>query len=319
MTDWTASAETLFPDLHDRAWVIPSEDLLLTSRIALFAKTNELAHAEVWREAITDSLRAWVRDETSKSQRDFWRLFDSTKNAHADLPQFATAIKINFAADPIISIGPPAGMIGAASFSFGTFFPQDPKYLQISNWADEHNDYTVIDGQHRLFTVYETKRDLSVRSTKRAIRNVLLALQQCDETCSFNELISVIDTSLSNFILPLTRLKITLVYDGLNEIQARNTHDSVMSFRIHTGNSPPADHQACLSFIRAKMTISAERKNYAKVQMRKGARCVRNALCAWNPKTRFDQSSQDHSCTYRSTRFAGRWRARPNCPLARSA
>ena len=295
----------------------------VSSPAILFARTAELhdrGHDAVWREVITNSLRELANGERSINQRAFWALFASLQRSEINLSDLASALDFDRPIQRSVTSVRINPSCGTRPFLTGVHLPQSAKLTDARwaafkenshiQWAEIDENLIVIDGQHRLCALSKATLDVSERLIKRAIRHTLIEIESSQDIDCFGRFLGLLGSSLSRVITDKAQISVYYFYEPPRESNAENTRDSVMKFRIHTGNPPPACCRVWPAVSWLQVTNNAERKNYEQVQKSKGARCLRKSLRARRTRSRLYQRSRNDPRTHRCvhfTRCRGPW------------
>jgi hypothetical protein len=185
--------------------------------------------------------------------------------------------------------------------------------------------YVELEAAHEIaearydVTPWNSYRDLSARSIRSILGGVVGQLEELDATQCVATILSHLNDALKRGVLVLAdrRRKSTNLEAARS---APSTHDWVLDFSIHTGNSPPAlaDRRPAVS--RAPVSLKAPRTvDYGTISGRENSADLRNEICTRNTRVRLNRRSQGHARVVGGVRPAGRWGHRTHCSLAEYA
>jgi hypothetical protein len=204
---------------------------------------------------------------------------------------------------------------------FNSFDEQQPLY----KFATEQSWFTTISAASTLadargdVTPWNSDSELSARRIGSILSDVIIQLKELEATADVDTVLSCIEETLNQRALkaslvpcqPSRRLKATR--------SGPSTHDWVLDFVIHTGNSPPALGER-RSALRWAPTLSTDRTvEHETVYRCKDAASLRNRICNWNTGVRLTSRSQGNTVAAGRLRLAGCWGPRVHGPVAQCA
>lgn len=168
-------------------------------------------------------------------------------------------------------------------------------------------------------TPWNSYYDLSPQRIRSILCGVVGQLEELDPTECAATVLSYLDDALKRGVVTVAVRR----HRSTNVDAARSapsTHDWVLDFAIHTGNSPPALADRRPAVGRAPVSLKAPRTvDHETVSRRENSKNLRNEICTRNTRVRLNRRSQGHPQVGRRVRHAGRRDHRPHCSLAQYA
>jgi hypothetical protein len=249
-------------------------------------------------QACITRMRELVGPDNKPSQLHFWRFFDNVRDVrkHACAPHGTFEV---------------ANEVGHASL--GRVFAKNR--LELSQGP------LIVDGQHRLAALNDTRRDLSSRDILRVLQTVFDRIVDCETTRTFCDVLEILDSSLVDEVAKRVRLKNSRRSFDLQQNTAPSTREWVLGFFFRTGNPPPRSGRSCPADSWAIVNIITEawREGYATVQRQEDSRSLRNTIRKRYTKARFNRGVRSHANLGGVRQFAGRRCSGRYCSLAQCA
>jgi hypothetical protein len=181
-----------------------------------------------------------------------------------------------------------------------------------TEWAALERSYATLEAAHEIAETrcdippWNSYRDLSARRIRSILSDVVGQLEELDPTTCVATVLSHLNEALSCGVLARADRRRRSVNAEAAE-SAPSTHDWVLDFAIHTGNSPPALADRRPAVGRAPVSLKAPRTvDHETVSRRENSTDFRNEICTRNTRVRLNPRSQDHPQVGRRVRPAGR-------------
>jgi hypothetical protein len=310
------------------------------------ARYHDAGHTEIFRTALTTSLRGWLDDEKTKSQRNFWQLYDELRSSTINFSKIAEELNWNYdlsnyiETEPKFEISLPTAyqyqpfISYQAHFDFADYCIWDNSLIEPyrqhnlllvegkadadlfrTDWVLAHNSF-IVDGQQHSTALQIWSREISAKATRRAFKAALREIELFSNDGSVVDLVRLFGLILSREISNAVRLSVRIcIAQRRLPVKRATTRDRVLNFSIHTGNPPPLGRTCPAVGWALVRSANAQRGRYESIPMRQSSRNLRNAVQRGYSPTRLGRSAQDHARLGRGTQSARCRRARTDFPL----
>jgi hypothetical protein len=309
--------------------VYAPQTIASTSILSRRASRDTPARTAEFRDAFKTSLQTWLDRDVQIAQRKFWKLFDEVDvpaidfKSLAKLPDFGWASKLSL---PEIDLE----VLQAADFwAERTLFSYKP--LFEGNCAEAFVDFRplVVDGFQPLsllsfdsvfennwcdidlqpllacdlqklqtLSLLDFSHEISAKNARRAIEATLAEIDNFSDAESVNDLVQLISKTLSGLIASSVRLIVKCSILRKLRTDDDDTRFKILSFSIHTGNSPPpamSNSRLAAGWALVNLITNARREGYAKIQGQAVSRNLRNTVCEQRARARFNRGAQNHA------------------------
>jgi hypothetical protein len=271
---------------------LPASDRIAGPQINLLSGllgNSQIVEIETgrWRSTLADNLRTWIEDD-SFTQRDFWPVVEYAVNN--------------------------SGMSGALTALSATWRSFDVSFSRV---LDSANCVPSVDYDFAFTsTVHCNLSSAKLRSIMSAL---LEQIEASDTPDSLGELINQLRQTVISKVFSECQWSIGRVIrtKALCSCNAPSTHDWVLSFKIHTGSSPPDASASRLASGWALGSITNVLvDHYEQIRRRRTSPNLQHAFCSGRTGKSVDTRSRNFSAIAGSMYSARYWDHWSDHPLA---
>jgi hypothetical protein len=285
-----------------------------------------------FRDALTSSLTSFADEDSQIDQGKFWRLYKELNVETLDLADLAKAIQVDFSWKFELPDVANLDILQTADLEklASNFFPVRPdRHIEVVDCIAECKSFLLdqnlfpdwslsLDRSQRFFlgSFHEISHEISHKAARRAIRATIAEIN-LDDARSIDEFVRLIGSTLAEKIFRSVRLVIRARSATTSRAYDDDTRHRILTFSIHTGNSPPSAPSRSRSIVgRALVTLNTNaRSSFSEtLQPRHRSRNLRNSLYRGHSRPRNDRRSRNHAhldCRAQPSRRGGSWVHRP--------
>jgi hypothetical protein len=296
------------------------------ARTASSLAASDRARAYV--DALTASLKSFAVEDSEIDQRWFWRVFGEFQREVIDFSNLAKALTPDFdlkfalpSTTDELAIWPTANFDAWIQSSRASttdrqahdidIFVECKRPLSSRSYV---GDRSVPDRYFQQYfdVLHETYHEISHKAAKRAIRASIAELD-LDTLKSIDEFVRLISSTLAEKVTLVVRLVVRARTPQCRRPHDDETRHRILSFFIHTGNSPPvALSESRLVHSRALVNLNTNARSEFNetLQPRHRSRDLRNSLYSRHSRLRDNRRARKHACIDGCTqpsRCCGSW------------